>query len=550
MSKEDLVFLPLGGSGEIGMNMNLYGVGTRSARKWIMIDCGVTFGGPETPGVDLIMPDPSYILEFKDDLLALFLTHAHEDHIGAVAHIAPMLDCPVYATPFTAELVKSKLEEADAAIDLRVIEMGARLKVGPFDLEYVTLTHSIPEPNAIAIRTALGNVLHTGDWKLDDAPSLGPVTDAASLEAFGAEGVECIVCDSTNVLSPGESGSESAVQESLKDLISQQPNRVFVATFASNVGRVLSICKAAAAADRSVCLLGRSMLRIVRAAKTVGILPESLKFVEPRDAGFLPKEHVLYLCTGSQGEPRAALSRIARDDHPEIAISEGDTVIFSSKIIPGNEREIYDLQNLLVDLGAGIITERDAFIHVSGHPNQGELARMYGWAKPRLAIPVHGEARHLEFHADFARRLGVEDSLAPRNGDLIRIAPGGLALLDEAPSGRLYLDGKILVPEGGGSIRERKKLGWAGVAHVAVAIDKAGRISGEVVARCIGAPPIDGEPLEDLIAEAVEDALDDLPASKRRDVVAVETTAMRAARQAAVSTWGKRPAVLVSVILV
>ncbi|MEO1014446.1 MAG: ribonuclease J [Pseudomonadota bacterium] len=552
MSKDELVFLPLGGSGEIGMNMNLYGYGRASDRKWIMIDCGVTFADLTTPGIDVITPDPGYILEMKEDLLGLFLTHAHEDHIGAVARLAPLLDCPVYATPFTAKLVEAKLEEADVAIDLHVVDMGAQLRVGPFHLEYVTLTHSIPEPNAIAIRTDLGNVLHTGDWKIDPEPTVGPATDAERLIAFGEEGVHAIVCDSTNVLSPGVSGSEMRVQENLADLIAQQKNRVFVATFASNVGRVLSICRAAAAVDRSVCLLGRSMLRIVAAAQAVDILPSDIEFVEPRDAGYLPKEHVLYLCTGSQGEPRAALSRIARDDHPDIAVNEGDTVIFSSKVIPGNEREIYNLQNALVDLGADIITEREAFIHVSGHPNQDELRQMYEWAKPRYAIPVHGEARHLERHAEFAKELGAEASISPRNGDLIRIAPGAVEVIDEVPAGRLYLDGRILTPEGDSALRERRKLSWAGAAFVSIPMDARGRLAGDVDVRLLGAPRLGGSEgeYEDRLAEAVEEAVGSLPPGKRKDEAAIDIASTRAVRNLTSEDWGKRPMVVVSVLWV
>jgi len=351
MSKKELVFLPLGGSGEIGMNMNLYGFGTPNNRQWLMIDCGVMFGNLTTPGIDLICPDPSYILEERDALLGLLLTHGHEDHIGAVAHLAPLLGCPVYATPFTANLVQRKLSEREIkGVDLNIIEMDARFSLGPFDIEYVTLTHSIPEPSGVVLRTPLGTIFHTGDWKIDKAPTLGPDLDSAAIEKLGDDGLLAMVCDSTNVLSKGTSGSETDVRKSLTKLIAAQKGRVAVTTFASNVSRVVSICEAAAAADRSVCLLGRSMLRIVDAAREVGLLPEHLSFVEPKDAGHLPRRHILYLCTGSQGESRAALARIARNEHRDLTLSEDDTVIFSSKIIPGNDREIYDLQNLLVDL--------------------------------------------------------------------------------------------------------------------------------------------------------------------------------------------------------
>ena len=546
MARDELVFLPLGGSGEIGMNMNLYGFGPAQKRRWLMIDCGVMFGDLATPGIDVICPDPGYILDEVDQLEALLLTHGHEDHIGAVALIAPMLKCPVYATPFTANLVQNKLNEAGVNIDLRIIEMGARFELGPFDIEYVTLTHSIPEPSAIILRTPLGNVLHTGDWKIAPEPTLGPVTDSPSLRAIGDEGVMTIVCDSTNVSSRGQSGSEMRVKENLIELIAAQENRVAVTTFASNVSRVLSICEAANAADRSVCLLGRSMLRITNAAREVGILPEGISFVEPKDAGYLPKDKVLYLCTGSQGEARAALARIARDDHPELALTDGDTVIFSSKIIPGNEREIFTLQNDLVELGVHIITEKDEFIHVSGHPNREELRQMYEWVRPKYAIPVHGEARHLEEHADFALELGVDASLAPRNGDLIRIAPGAPEVIDEVPAGRWMLDGAFLLPEGASPLRERRKLGYAGVVFVAVAI------GGDIDIKIVGAPheTPDGD---DIIAElesAALEAIDKLSRQKQSDPDAVEIAVMRAVRNTMQDFWRKRPIVEVSVLRV
>ncbi|GAB4528312.1 MAG: ribonuclease J [Amphiplicatus sp.] len=549
MARDELVFLPLGGSGEIGMNLNLYGFGPARARKWIMIDCGVTFGDLSTPGVDLICADHAYILDRREDLLGLVLTHGHEDHIGAVALLAPDLGCPVFATPFTAALVRRKLEEAGRRLDLRVLDASARFTLGPFDLEFVTLTHSIPEPNGVIIRTDLGTVLHTGDWKIDPEPSLGPTTDDAVLRRLGDEGLLAMICDSTNVFSEGESGSESRVRDSLTKLIAAQSGRVAVTTFASNVGRVVSICEAAAAADRSVCLLGRSMLRIVEAARETDILPKGLTFVEPQDAGHLPREHVLYLCTGSQGEPRAALARIARDDHPDIALGEGDTVIFSSKIIPGNEREIYTLHNDLVNLGVKVVTEKDAFIHVSGHPCRDELKQMYAWARPRIAVPVHGEARHLEEHADFALELGVEEAIAPRNGDLIRLAPGAPAIIDEVPAGRLYLDGRMLMPEGAAPLRERRKLAFAGCVAVAATLDEDGFLAASPAVSIIGAPTADadGEPLAPLIEEAVDDALGKLGKKQRRDDEAVTIAAQRAVRNVMSAAWGKRP--MVSILI-
>ena len=547
MRKDSLVFLPLGGSGEIGMNMNLYGYGRGESRDWIMIDCGVTFGDYSTPGVDLICPDPAYILEHKDHLKALLLTHGHEDHIGAVALLAPEFDCPVYATPFTAELVRRKLEERGVEIDLNVIDMSARFEIGPFDLEYVTLTHSIPEPSGVIIRTALGTVLHTGDWKIDPEPALGPVVNDAAIRKLGDDGLLAMVCDSTNVLSSGESGSESRVRENLAKVIGAQEGRVAVTTFASNVQRVVSICEAAYDNDRSVCLIGRSMLRIVDVAREVGLLPQGMKFVDAKEAGFLPREHVLYLCTGSQGEPRAALSRIALDDHNDLTLSDGDTVIFSSKIIPGNDREIYNLQNDLVELGVKIITEKDEFVHVSGHPCRDELRQMYEWARPEIAIPVHGEARHLEEHAEFALELGAKESLAPRNGDLIRLAPDGPEVIDEVPSGRLYLDGDLLLADGNSPLRERKKLGYAGCVTVSLAITDKGKLAAPSAVALIGAPlETDSEDdVQSAIEEAIDEGVEDMPRGKRQDDDAVENVVRRAVRAQLNAIWGKRPPIAV-----
>jgi len=544
MSKKELVFLPLGGSGEIGMNMNLYGFGTPNNRQWLMIDCGVMFGNLTTPGIDLICPDPSYILEERDALLGLLLTHGHEDHIGAVAHLAPLLGCPVYATPFTANLVQRKLSEREIkGVDLNIIEMDARFSLGPFDIEYVTLTHSIPEPSGVVLRTPLGTIFHTGDWKIDKAPTLGPDLDSAAIEKLGDDGLLAMVCDSTNVLSKGTSGSETDVRKSLTKLIAAQKGRVAVTTFASNVSRVVSICEAAAAADRSVCLLGRSMLRIVDAAREVGLLPEHLSFVEPKDAGHLPRRHILYLCTGSQGESRAALARIARNEHRDLTLSEDDTVIFSSKIIPGNDREIYDLQNLLVDLGIKVITEKDEFVHVSGHPCQDELRQMYGWARPQISIPVHGEARHLEAHADMALDLGVKESYSPRNGDLIRVAPNGPELIDEVPAGRMHIDGEIMLPDGAAPLRQRRKLSTSGMVVVSIVLDRKQRILGAVEISGHGVV-MDEEPggsTCDLLADEIEEAVEGLKLSKRQDDEAVELVVKRAARVYFDQHWGKRP---------
>ena len=539
-SDNEFVFLPLGGSGEIGMNLNLFGFGPKHKRQWIMVDCGVTFADLTNPGIDLICPDPSFILDQRENLLGLFLTHGHEDHIGAVAVLAPLLECPIFATPFTAALVQRKLDEAECeGVELNVIDMASTLRIGPFGIEYVTLTHSIPEPSAMVITTKLGTILHTGDWKIDVSPTLGPMLDSARIRELGDAGLMAMICDSTNVMSAGESGSEASVRASLVKLIKDQPHRVAVTTFASNVARVVSICEAAIAADRSVCLLGRSMLRIVDAARETGLLPANLTFVEPKEAGHFPREHILYLCTGSQGEPRAALSRIARNDHRDLVLSEGDTVIFSSKIIPGNEREIFDLQNDFVDLGVHVITEKDEFIHVSGHPCQDELKSMYEWARPRIAIPVHGEARHLEAHADFAINCGVEDALAPRNGDLIKIAPDGPEIVETVPVGRWYLDGDVLTPDGDAAQRERRKLGYAGIFFVSVGLSASGAKPPMVQISAMGVVLDDEEPL----FETLNATLKALAPNQWQDEEAIALAMKRSARVFFDENWGKRPVI-------
>jgi ribonuclease J len=548
---DELVFLPLGGSGEIGMNLNLYGIGPRHARKWIMIDCGVTFADDTHPGIDLITPDIDYLLDDLDEgseLLGLILTHGHEDHIGAVAHLWPSFEGPIFATPFTAELVRRKF--LDVGIDdapINIIDLKGRFTLGPFDLEFITLTHSIPEPNAVAIRTSFGTILHTGDFKIDPTPVLGEETDYETLKALGNEGVIAMMCDSTNVFSEGRSGSESSVADTLAQIIDEQPERVAVTTFASNVSRVVSVCRAATKADRSVCLLGRSMLRMVEVARQVGLIPEGVSFVEPSEAGFLPNNKILYLCTGSQGEDRAALGRIARDDHPDLVLNENDTVIFSSKVIPGNERPIYELMNQLSENGIKVITEGDAFVHVSGHPCRDELKDMYAMVRPQLAVPVHGEARHLAEHGDFAVTIGAGRAIVPKNGDLIRLAPGEAQIVDEVPAGRLYLDGKVLVAEGDSVLRERRRLATDGIIVVPVAFDKAGNLKdrGDLVIRGIPSENDDGDDIHGLIEEAVDKAIDAMPKPRRLDGREVELQVRRAIRSELMPAWGKRSDIIV-----
>lgn len=552
MNKTDeLVFLPLGGTGEIGMNLNLYGFGPENARKWIMVDLGVTFADSSTPGIDVIMPDPVFIEERREDLLGIVLTHGHEDHIGAVAHLWPQLRCDVYATPFTAELVKAKLIEAglEDEVPLKIIQLGGRFELGPFDIELVTLTHSIPEPNALAIRTPLGLVMHTGDWKIDPDPVLGDDIDIKRLSEIGNEGVRAIVCDSTNVFTPGVSGSEADVGKGLTEIIGELKGKVAVTTFASNVARLESVIRAAEACERHVVLVGRSMHRVVGAARETGYLKNIPPFVPEDEAGYLPADNVLYLCTGSQGEPRAALSRIASDSHQHVTLGKGDTVIFSSRMIPGNDVEIFALQNTLAERGVRVITEKDHFVHVSGHPCRDELARMYQLIKPEVSVPVHGEARHLLEHAELARELQVPQAVVLRNGLMLRLAPGAAEVIDEAPSGRLFLDGDVLIPEGDPAVQERRRLAFAGTVFVTLVLDGKGEVLGEPQVRLLGLPEDDGTGVsfEERALDAVDDVLDHLPLRKRKDDGAVAELVRRAVRGAIRREWGKKAAVEVVV---
>lgn len=549
--RDELVFLPLGGSGEIGMNLNLYGYGPEEDRRWIIVDLGVTFGDDRTPGVDLIMPDPTFIEERRNDLLAIVLTHAHEDHIGAVAHLWPRLRCPVYATPFTAAMVRGKLIEAgiETQVPMHIIPLGHRFDLGPFDIELVTLTHSILEPNALAIRTPLGLVLHTGDWKIDRDPVVGDDIDEARLRAIGDEGVRAIVCDSTNVFTPGTSGSEADVAASLVELLKQCEGRVAVTTFASNVARLESIIRAGEAVGRHPVLVGRSMYRVVAAAREAGYLHDLPELLSEDDAGYLPRDKVLFVCTGSQGEPRAALARIAEDNHPHIVLEKGDTVVFSSRIIPGNETSIFELQNQLAERGVRIITEKDHFVHVSGHPCRDELELMYQWIRPQVAVPVHGEARHLAEHAAFARELQVPEQVVVRNGLIVRLAPGLAEVVGEAPSGRIYLDGDVLTDQDEGAVQERRRLAFAGSVFVSLVLDGKGEVRGEPQVRLMGLPEEDakGVSFEDRTFDAVDEALGRLPRKRRGDDAAVAEFLRRAVRGVLRREWGKKPQVAVVV---
>ena len=551
---DQLVFLPLGGSNEIGMNFNLYGFGPERDRKWIVVDLGVTFGDQTTPGVDIILPDPEFIAEHADDILGIVLTHAHEDHIGAVGWLWPQLKAPVYATPFTAYLLREKLRDANLLDEVEITEvpLSGRFSLGPFDLELITLTHSIPEPNGLAIRTPLGTVLHTGDWKIDPDPMLGEVTDVEAIRRLGDDGVLAMVCDSTNVFVDGESGSEADVREALIELIGPLQGRVAVACFASNVARMDSVIRAAEAAGRRVCLVGRSMFRMAGAAHSVGLLQGIKPFLGEGEARHMPDDGVLYLCTGSQGEGRAALSRIADGSHPHVKLGQGDHCIFSSRVIPGNEVPIRNLQNKLADRGVRLYTERDhPGIHVSGHPCRDELKQMYQWARPQIAVPTHGERRHLLEHAAFARDLQVGQTVSPRNGDMVLLAPGRARIIDEVPAGRLYVDGGVLTPENGDALRERRHASFNGVLMVSVVLDGKHRIVSGPQVKAIGLPGDAEYTLEealDDLAEVAEQALRRLPAEERDLDETIETALSRAVKKDAYRIWERKPVVETTVL--
>ena len=552
--QNELVFLPLGGSNEIGMNFNLYGFGPVHDRKWIIVDLGVTFGDLTTPGVDLILPDPAFIEDYADDILGIVLTHAHEDHIGAVAWLWPRLRAPLYATPFTAYLLREKLREAGLTGEAPITEvpLGGSVSLGPFEIELITLTHSIPEPNGLAIRTPLGTVLHTGDWKIDPDPLLGAPTDEAAIRKLGDDGVLAMICDSTNVFVDGESGSEADVRDALAKLISELKGKVAVGCFASNVARMDSVIRAAEANGRRVCLLGRSMHRMAAAARSVGLFAGLKDFVNENEAGYFPPDGILYLCTGSQGEARAALSRISEGTHPHVTLGQGDACIFSSRVIPGNEVAIRNLQNRLADRGVRLYTDYDhPGIHVSGHPCRGELARMYSWARPQVAVPTHGERRHLLEHVAFAKDLQVPQALAPRNGDMIRLAPGRAEIIDEVPSGRLFVDANVVTVEHGEALRERRHAAHNGVVTIALALDGRGRISSGPQVRAIGMPSDEDYPLEealDDLAEEAERALKRLNPNDLGEDEAVESALSRAVKKACQRIWGRRPVVETTVL--
>ncbi len=485
MSKEQLLFCPLGGSGEIGGNMNLYAYGKHDEdQKWIIVDMGVSFADDSIPGVDLIIPDAGFIIDKKDDLLGIVLTHAHEDHIGAVAHIWPSLKCKMYATPFTAALLLEKFKEKkiDISSYLEVVPLNSKIKLGNFEIDFITLTHSIIEPNGLSIKTPLGTVLHTGDWKIDPNPLIGSQIDEQKLKSIGNKGVSAMICDSTNIFSPGRAGSESDVRDSLLRIMEIKTNRILVTSFASNVARMESIFYCAKKLGRNICLAGRSMQRIYKAARKCGYLQGLIEPLEPRDAKKVTKNKILYLATGSQGEPMGAMNRIINGIHPDVKLESGDCVIFSSKIIPGNEKKLYHLQNLIVKNKMEMISEENAFVHVSGHPNRDDLKDMYKWVKPQCVIPVHGEHRHMAEHVSFAKEMQVPKTLLIENGDIIKILPGNKPeIIDKAPSGKVYLDGNLGVDSSSQSIKERRNISINGYLEITLIVSDSGKVKKPII---------------------------------------------------------------------
>jgi ribonuclease J len=549
---DELVFAPLGGVGEIGMNLSIYGLGNPSRRSWLAIDLGVSFAAEEhLPGVDLILPDIRFLLEERRNLLGLVLTHGHEDHFGALLDLWPQLQVPIYATPFTAALFAAKrLSEPGAPdIPINVVALDSRFNIGPFDIELVTVTHSIPESNALIIRTPHGAVLHTGDWKLDPTPVIGSPTDEAKLRRLGDEGCIALMGDSTNAVREGRSPSEADVAKTLTELIKTARGRVAVTTFASSVSRLRSVAVAARAADREVIVVGRAMERVVQVARETGYLDGVQDFRGTEVFGYLPPDKVVALCTGSQGEPRAALARIAQNNHPEIALSPGDRVIFSSRTIPGNEKEVGGIINGLIDLGIEVITDRTHLVHVSGHPRKAELEDMLRWVRPRIVVPVHGEALHLSEHAALARRVGVPKVISCRNGDLIRLAPDP-GKIDKLPSGRVFKDGNILVSSDSRTVGERRRLSFAGYVSVALAVTEKGGLASDPDVELVGIPETSrgGEPMADIAYDAVVQTFESLPKAKRRDPDTVAEAVRRSVRGAIRAHWGKKPVCFVHVL--
>lgn len=551
MADAKLLFVPLGGVGEIGMNLALYGYGPEEDRSWVIVDCGVTFPDGDLPGVDLVLPDIRFAIELGKALKGIVITHAHEDHYGALLSLWPFLDVPVWMTPFTAGLLEAKANSERNApkIPVNVYKAGERFNVGPFGIEAIHVTHSIPEPVSLIIRTPLGTVVHTGDWKLDEAPSLGKDTDRTVFKRIGDEGVLALVCDSTNAMRDGVSPTESSVSESLAGLIAKAPGRVAITTFSSNVGRIRSIALAAEKAGRKVMLMGRSLRRVAEVADQIGYLQGIEEFVEEDEFDSIDRKNMVIILTGSQGENRAALAKLARDEHPRVHLTAGDLVIYSSRTIPGNEKAIIDTQNLLIEQGIDILTDENVLVHVSGHPRRAELQAMYEWVRPQVLVPVHGEAMHLSAQARLGAEQGISQIAPIRNGDILRLAPGAAEIIDQAPHGRIFKDGSIIGNEEEIGVGERRKLSFAGLVACSVVLDRDGRLADEVDILLHGLPEAvpSGETFDDILYDAATGALESIPPKRRRDREIVMRAVEKAIRATARSHWGKKPAVTVFV---
>ncbi len=540
--KNELLFCGLGGSGEIGMNVNLYGC----QGKWVMVDLGITFADPQYPGVDVILPDLSFIEDRIDDLLGIVITHGHEDHIGSLPYLAEDLGVPIYATPFTMGLIRGKLEEEGIAnrVKLKMIPMGGNFQLGPFGFTFVEMSHSIPEANALLIDTPYGRVFHTGDWKLDKNPVIGNPTTPEGFMAIGDKGVDVLVCDSTNIFNTTASGSESTVRKGLFEEVSKAKGRVMITSFASNAARLHTFGEVAKETGRKLCVTGRSLDRIIKVARATGYLKDFPDTISPDEAMRLPKNKVLIIATGGQGEERAALARVANGQHT-ITLEADDTVIFSSKQIPGNEVQIGRIQNTLAAKGIRMITERQAHVHVSGHPGQPELAQMYDWLRPDVLVPTHGEMRHMMEHARFGLEQGIPRAIVQSNGDIVRLAPKGPAKIGNATVGRLVLDGDVILPADGATIAERRKLAINGQISVAVALGKDGRMVGQPQVRVQGVPV--EEDRAAFIADAVQAAADTVRGGKRESEKMREQIRL-AVRKVAKRWTGKQP--IVDVLLI
>ena len=551
--RNELVFVPLGGVGEIGMNLGLYGLGPRGARKWLVVDFGIAFAGPDLPGVEVIYPDISFLEVERRNIAGIVITHAHEDHYGALVDLWPRLKVPVYATPFAAGLLaaKGQHDPGSKGIPVKLIEAGGRVQIGPFDVEMIAVAHSIPEPLALAIHTPLGTVVHSGDWKIDPVPLIGWPADEKRLRELGDEGVLALVCDSTNAMRDGRSPREADVAQEIAAVVREAPGRVVFTTFASNVARVRAIAEAAHAAGRHTVIMGRALLRAIDVAAELGYMRGLPPFLEADAFVELPRDKVVAIVTGSQGEPRAALSRAAEDDHAQLALSQGDTVVFSSRAIPGNEKAINTIINNLVADGVAVITDRDRLVHASGHPRRDELAEIYSWLKPGIVVPVHGEAMHLAAQAKFARQWGAK-VLETVNGRMIRLAPDPAEKVDEVQSGRLYRDGNLIGDIDSVGVPERRRLAFSGHVSVALAVSANGELLADPEIGLAGLPLVDGggAPFEDRILAAIHGALNGIPKPRRRDAEVLREAVRRAVRAEVRDSWGKKPVctVLLSVL--